>query len=240
VVSGSPRPSGAVSIKALPISLIRTDARTQQRFAIDAMTVARYAALIKDGFAFPPIRVWCDNGEYWLSDGLHRLEAARSAGMAEIGCEIRDGSLSEARWDSYAGNAADGRVRTPEETRRVIEAALEHANSARLSNVEIARHLHVTEATIRRWRSKGDGGGDDMTRLVRRGMTTYSMTTTNLGKRQKRGRPKSRRRLRRELATMKEHTSNNLHRLLVIFEHWAFGQASHRDCLEAMRRVMND
>ncbi len=43
-------------IKSVPIKDIVTDCKTQQR-SVDDDVVKRYAALIKDGFKFPPIEI---------------------------------------------------------------------------------------------------------------------------------------------------------------------------------------
>jgi transposase len=226
-------------IRTLQISLIKKDGQTQHRLTIDPLVVAKYSALMKEGVVFPPIRVWWDETHYLLSDGFQRLAAAESAKISEMTCEVCYGSLDDARWDSYAANATHGAPRTARETQRVILMALQHPNAAHLSNVEIARHLHLTESTVRRWRNKLSSSHDeDAIRLVTRGTSSYSLSTTHLGKHGTPRRVKSREKLRSELASMKKDASPNIRRLLVIIEHWAFGQATPADCLEAMKRVL--
>jgi len=191
---------------------------------------------MKEGSVFPPIRVWYDGDYYWISDGFHRLAACELAGQTEIKCEVRHGSLDDARWDSYAANSTHGLNWSAAERQRIIQRALEHANAKLLSNVEIARHIGLPEATVRRWRHKLLGSGDHR-RLVTRGQTTYSLITTNLGKGGKQ-RSKSLRDLQKELLSMKERVPPNLRRLLVVIQHWAFGSATSRDFVDALSRIL--
>jgi uncharacterized ParB-like nuclease family protein len=51
---------------------------------------------MKAGVEFPPLLVVFDGTDYWLVDGFHRLEAARSILREEIDCEIRKGTLNKA------------------------------------------------------------------------------------------------------------------------------------------------
>src|SRR4051794_15360987 len=88
--------------RLIPIASVRTDGQTQHRIATSQALVAKYAELMRDGVIFPPVRVWWDGAEYWLTDGFHRLAAAQGLGMQEILAEIHNGTLAAAQWDSYA------------------------------------------------------------------------------------------------------------------------------------------
>jgi hypothetical protein len=226
-------------LRSLPLAFLRVDGDTQHRITIHASVVAEYSALMQAGAEFPPIRVWCDGANYWLTDGFHRVEAARRAGLPRLVADVLHGSLTEAQWDSYAANSAHGVRRTAEETGRVIRLALRHPNAARRSNVEIAKHLHIPEATLRRWRKLVSSSGDeDGARVVTRGRSTYVLQTANIGQRSSRPKSKSRRDLQAELAAMKERSSPQIRRLLNILGNWALGRATADACLEALEHVL--
>lgn len=232
-------PATQVAVGSLPISSIRKDGQTQHRVATDPNVVAEYAALMREGVAFPAITVWWDGNDYWLSAGFQRVAAAESAGCTQIAAEVRHGTQSDAQWDSYAANSVHGLRRTEADTRAVIQRALLHANAATLSNVQIAKHLHIPETTVRRWRQKlSPPSGEDRVRVVTRGETTYTLTTTNIGKKDGERRTRPRRDLGAELAEMKEKGSPTARRLLNIIGHWTVGEATPRECLEAIERFV--
>jgi len=228
-------------LRSLPLAFLRVDGDTQHRVTIHTSVVAEYAALMKAGEEFPPIRVWCDGDNYWLADGFHRVAAAKVAGLTRLVADVLHGTLADAQWDSYAANSTHGVRRTEEENRRVIRLALRHPNAARRSNVEIAKHLHIPEATLRRWRkSLSSSADEDGSRIVTRGESTYVLQTANIGRRSSRPKSKSRRDLQAELTAMKERSSPQIRRLLNIVGNWALGRASAEACLEALERVHAD
>jgi hypothetical protein len=223
------------------LSIIRRDGQTQHRRVIHPNVIAEYAGLMRDGVVFPPIRVWWDGKCFWLSDGFQRFAAAELAGFTELLAEIRIGNVSDATWDSYSVNATHGMRRTTEETRRIVRLAVEHPNAKHLSNVELAKHLHLSEATLRRWRKKLSPSGDeDAVRDVIRGNTTYRLKTAAIGKRPKATTTKSIHHLRAEIETMKEKASSKARRLLNIVGNWAFRRGPHSECLEAIERVLRE
>src|SRR5882724_4206823 len=83
-------------IALLRLSLIRTDARTQSRAAIDEPTVAEYAERMIAGDRFPPVVVFRNNGPYFLADGFHRLRARKLAKFETIDAEVRQGTRLDA------------------------------------------------------------------------------------------------------------------------------------------------
>jgi hypothetical protein len=152
IESANSSPRG--TIRSLPTSSIQRGGQTQHRLKIDVGIVAAYAALMHEGVEFPAVRVWWDGEKYWMSDGFQRLAAAESVGITEIRAEITCGTLADARWDSYAANALHGARRSREETHLIVQRALQHPNAASSSNMQIAKHLCVSEATVRRLRQR--------------------------------------------------------------------------------------
>ena len=95
---------------------------------------------------------------------------------------------------SCASNSTHGERRNPDETERVIRLVLQHPKFSKIGNVDIAKHLHVTEATIRRWRKQLSSSRDeDSVRVVTRKGTTYALATGNIGKNKGALRTKTRR-----------------------------------------------
>jgi hypothetical protein len=229
-------------VESLAISEIRKDGDTQHRTAIDPRIVEEYAALMLDGVVFPPVTVWYDGTNYWLTDGFQRVAAAERSGLANIKAEIRQGTLQDAQWDSYRANATHGLRRTMLETQNVIQRALQHPNSDQLSNVQLAKHLNLPEATLRRYRGKLSSSSDeDAVRVVTRGHRTYVIKTRRIGKKHKKPVPeKSLRSLRQDLGEMRVKGSPNAQRLLNIFGNWAFGRANSSACLDAIEIAIRE
>jgi len=142
--------SGGTQIQSFAIGSIRKDGQTQHRSAMDPKIVAEY--LMRDGFVFPPAKLWWDGADCWLADGFHRLAAAESALDYDINAEVWSGSLGDAQSDSFSANTLHGLRWTVAEREQIIQRAVAHPHGRRLSNVGLAKHLRVSEKTIRRWR----------------------------------------------------------------------------------------
>ena len=87
---------GPAQIARLRLPLIRTDAGTQSRAAINETTVAEYAERMIAGDRFPPVVVFLNNGDYLLADGFHRLLAKKLAKFEHIDAEVRQGTRLDA------------------------------------------------------------------------------------------------------------------------------------------------
>ena len=139
-------------IETISIERIDRGAGTQSRANLDGPTVDDYAAAMRAGDEFPPIELIYDGESYYLKDGFHRVAAAIQAGFTAIEANFEQGTLEEAKWDSYSLNTTHGLRRSRKDTRRAIIAALKHPYSASSSNVQLANHIGVDEGTIRRYR----------------------------------------------------------------------------------------
>jgi hypothetical protein len=199
--------------------------------------VKEYAERMLAGDEFPTVRVWFDGEYYWLADGFQRIAAAERTGRKSIRAEVRQGTLNDARWDSYGANRAHGLRGSREDFERAIQRALSHPNSSRLSNVAIAKHLRVSEATVRRWRRRLSSSGDeDRVRLVRRNSSEYTIRTGRIGQRS--GHVKSRAELRGELVEMRRLASPEATAVVNAIGHWVFACATPEDCVRAVEAVL--
>jgi hypothetical protein len=163
---------------------IRLDGGTQPRAQLDWTTIASYTEDMQNGDTFPPIVAYYDGANYWLVDGFHRVHAAQQAGLTEIAADVRQGSLQEAQWHSYAANTEHdraGKRRTNDDKRRAVEAALRHEYADTKSLQEIARHCGVSHQTVANYRNASSKFED--ARPVTRNGKTYTMNTANIGQR---------------------------------------------------------
>ena len=171
------------NVKHLDLALIRTDGGTQPRTMLDDALIDEYAEALRNGAEFPPIIVYDDGANYWLTDGFHRVHAAARCDLATIAAEVHFGTLAEAQWFSYSVNQTHGLRRTNEDKRRAVEAALRHPFAGRYSSREIARHCGVSHMTIERARDAICNIVTDERIVTRGNGQQYTMNTANIGKR---------------------------------------------------------
>jgi transposase-like protein len=139
------------------------DMGTQARVQTDASVVEEYAAAMNRGDTFPPIQVFhdLDTETLILVDGFHRLEAhLRAKPNADIDAIIQDGTLSDARWSSFAVNATHGLRRSAADKRRIIAEALRHEKGVKMSDRKIAEHIGVDHKTVSAVRRELEAGGE--------------------------------------------------------------------------------
>jgi hypothetical protein len=110
----------------LPIEKIRTDGGTQIRAAINPAWVDDYAEKMQEGAKFPPITVYYDGENYWLSDGFTRLAAGKKRDFREMESEVRSGNRDDAILDACGANAEHGEKRSNADKRRAVETLLRH------------------------------------------------------------------------------------------------------------------
>jgi transposase-like protein len=142
----------------LPLRKIRLDGGTQTRARINDDIIEEYAQDMRDGAQFPPLVVFHDGKHHWLGDGFHRYGAALHLKLDSIECEVRQGTLADAQWYSFSVNQAHGLRRTNEDKARAVKAALRH--SPQRSNLEIARHVGVSDETARKYRAELEAAGE--------------------------------------------------------------------------------
>ncbi len=138
-------------IRKLKIPEIVTDAGTQVRAGLNEGTVADYAEAMGEGAKFPPVVVFHDGNQYIAADGFHRLEAAVRIGMAQVECDVRKGTKTDALRFALGCNAHHGLRRSNADKRHAIGLALKEFPKA--SNAAIAEMClvgHELVAEIRR------------------------------------------------------------------------------------------
>src|SRR4051794_13735395 len=136
------------------------------------------------GVVFPPLVVYFDGTLYWLADGFHRYWAAEALGLAEVACDVRQGTRRDAVLHSVGANAGHGHRRTNDDKRRAVLTMLDDEEWRRWGDREIARQCGVAHSFVVNLRAErhpppASGLGDQTpgTRTVQRGGTVYEMRT---------------------------------------------------------------
>jgi hypothetical protein len=130
----------------IKLSDIDTESSVQVRAKLDHDTVAEYAAHIEaKKVPLPPIIVFGPDsrGKFFLSEGWHRVEAAKRAGREGLMATIKDGGWKEALEHALGSNAAHGLKRSNPDKRRAVELALKHWPG--WSSVAIAEKCGVSQ-----------------------------------------------------------------------------------------------
>lgn len=164
---------------------LRTDGGTQPRERLDEATVQEYAEDMQRGDRFPPVTVFYDGENYWLTDGFHRVAAAKLAGLGKVRADIKQGTLRDAVLYSLGVNAQHGKRRTNQDKRRAVVTMLQDRDWARWSDNEISRHCKVSQPFVSKLRGElsyndykiGDQGAE--TRKVQRGGQVYEQRVSS-------------------------------------------------------------
>jgi hypothetical protein len=183
VISKQPSDTGQypLSTVKIPIADIRRDGGTQPRVAINTTVVDEYASNMKDGASFPPVLLFFDGTDYWLSDGFHRLEAALSIGWIEIAAELKQGTQRDAILYSVGANATHGLRRTNADKRRAVMTLLEDEHWSKFSDREIARRCGVGNKFVGDVQRSLCSEHSEKTYTTKHG-TVATMNTANIGK----------------------------------------------------------
>ncbi len=174
------RPEPFPKLMDLQIDLIRMDGGTQPRAAINVATVQEYVERMREGDQFPPVTVYHDGKEYWLSDGFHRVHAARKGGFKTLQAEVWDGTRDDAFWMSLAANKTHGLPRTNADKARVVKVALEAR--PRLSDKQIADHCGVSDKTVAKYRAELEATSEIPKSSRRTGKDGRTTDTAKIGK----------------------------------------------------------
>jgi glycine cleavage system regulatory protein len=105
---------------------------------------------MKEGEVFPPVIVFYDGSEYWLSDGFHRYFAHKLNGFSSIDCDVHEGTLDDATLFSFTTNGKHGLGWTAEDKRNIIIKMLRHPIWSQWTNAEIARQANISKMTVGR------------------------------------------------------------------------------------------
>ena len=150
---------------------------------LDLVVVAEYAEAMQDNIIFPDVVAFDDGENKWLSDGFHRVEAAKTSRLDEIGVDLRSGSRDDAIEYACQANAGHGLQRTNEGKRVVVELMLKRRNE--WSDRQIAQWCKVDHKFVGKIRKDLTG---DIPSMKQRTFVHHktgkpaTMNTANIGK----------------------------------------------------------
>lgn len=147
-------------MKTLKVDNIRIDGGTQAREQIDNDAVKDYADILQEnnGEGLPPIEVYFDGSQYWLSDGFHRWHAHRQAGLGTIQANVIQGTQRDAILAAVGANAAHGLKRSNADKRKAVRMLLEDDEWQQKSDRWIADKAKVSDKTVAKIRSESTAG----------------------------------------------------------------------------------
>ena len=160
----------------LQLAAIKIDAGTQARVEINEAAVAEYAEAMTAGEHLPPPVVFFDGANYFLADGFHRYHANRRIGAVSWPCDVRTGTLADAKLYAYGANRQHGLRRTNEDKRKAVLGML--ADFPDWSDRAIARHVGVDDKTVGAARKRSDCGNSAVTATERTYTTRHGTTAT--------------------------------------------------------------
>jgi hypothetical protein len=148
--------------KPIAIDLIRIDAGTQFRAAINQDRVTDYAELFDGSTDWPfdsACEVFFDGTQYFLVDGFHRYLSAKRVKRASLSCIVHSGTQRDAIKYALSANARHGLHRSNEDKRKAVAFVLEDAEWSKLSSRAISEICGVSNRFVDSIRK--DHGGND-------------------------------------------------------------------------------
>jgi len=142
--------------KVMNIGALVMDQRLQSRVEISEEAVSDYAEALLGGADFPPVLVYFDSINYYLTDGYHRVLAHKRAEKVSILCEVVNGSITDAIFRSTGVNTDHGMRRSYADKRKAVMTLLDDFAWQGMSNTQIAKHCGVSPSFVSELR-KGAG-----------------------------------------------------------------------------------
>ncbi len=109
------------------LSIMELNEGVQIRLKTNAETVQRYTEAIEEKhgtWPFPPIDVYCIDGEYHIADGHHRWQAALAAGLKTVSCIVHDGTQEDLLKTAFKGNKKNALQMTDADLKHGREMAI--------------------------------------------------------------------------------------------------------------------
>ena len=148
--------------KPIAIDLIRIDAGTQFRAAINQDRVTDYAELFDGSKDWPfdsACEVYFDGVEYFLVDGFHRYHAGKRVKRASLSCIVHSGTQRDAIKYALSANARHGLHRSNEDKRKAVAFVLADAEWSKLSSRAIAEICGVSHRFVENIRQEASVHG---------------------------------------------------------------------------------
>jgi len=135
------------TVVALKIKDLTFDWRLYPRFEMDVAVVARYAAAMRCGVEFPPVRVGVFKGQNIVVDGLHRIRAREQLEIDYVDAVVRVFESEAALFaECVSLNSAHGKGFTGAE----LKANIRRLERYEFNVDEIVALTHVPASEFRR------------------------------------------------------------------------------------------
>ncbi len=180
--SKQPHEGKEPELAEIEIAQIRFDDVKYPREHINEDAVHEYSEAMKNKVHMPEIEVYRSGGTFWLSDGRHRLEAGKMAGMTTIWAKVYQGTQRDAILHSIEANASHGVRMTNADKRKAVTILLQDPEWRWWANNAIAEHCRVSADLVKSVRAEYERAHPEETqdgkgRLVKRGGKVYHQKT---------------------------------------------------------------
>lgn len=148
-----------MGLVTLKISAIRRDPQAQSRESINWVKALEYSEAMKGqdgapGDVFPPGKALKDeDGNIWLWDGNHTLEARLKAGFEDMDVLVEPGTLRDAILLAAGANHDHGQPRSDKDKRKAILTLLRDSEWGQWSDREIARRTRTDRRLVSQLRA---------------------------------------------------------------------------------------
>lgn len=173
-------------IKKLDIELIRLDKLVQMRALgdeahVDSSVVEEYREAMELEAVFPPIVAYYDGVDYWLADGFHRIEAARSLKKKKLDVEVREGTVRDAQLYAMQANLKHGARATRADKEKAVLFLLRDEEWNAWSQEKIAKQAGVAPSTVANIRQR-EGIPAPAVKTYTKDGRVQTMKTASIGK----------------------------------------------------------
>jgi hypothetical protein len=141
------------TLAKLDINSILVDEQFQNRVGLNKATVSDYQLAIEQGATLPPIDVYIIDGQFYVVDGFHRLEAQRNIGCTTVEVILHEGDKDDASRAAIVANQRHGLPRSPEDKRLAVLRAINDPLYGEKSDNQLARLIGVSQPFVSKVRT---------------------------------------------------------------------------------------
>lgn len=148
--------------KTIRIEQIVMDAACQMRPGLDNDIVQQYAADMRKGDQFPPVKAVYDPAadRYWLTDGYHTINACLMIGRSEHPAIVTEGSRRDAILQAVGANPAHGLRRCAQTKRNAVRQLLLDPEWSQWSLRAIAEAASVSVGLVSKVKGEMEEAGE--------------------------------------------------------------------------------
>ena len=141
------------TLATLDINNILVDEQFQNRVGLNKATVSDYQLAVEQGATLPPLDVYKIDGQFYVVDGFHRLEAQRNIGCTTVEVIVHEGDKDDASRAAIIANQTHGLPRSPEDKRLAVLRAINDPIYGEKSDTQLARLIGVSQPFVSKVRT---------------------------------------------------------------------------------------